>query len=437
MSFKRQLYQVLFWRGLYVLSAFGLNLLFARYYGASASSTVYYLINLYSFLLLIASLSLEMGMSYFLSNGEADAGALSSLAWFWTILLLPISLLLLQGYFYFFDSDIPPGLFWLTASTYIPGQLLITFFTALFYAKESSVIPNGILMTVNGALALLLGVAIAVPSFADPVTCLRFYFFGTLAQGVLLAIAFRVKFPPLRKMVNKEYFPGKELLKKIFRLSLAALLANILYFLVYRVDYWFVKRFCTAGELGNYIQVSKLGQLFLVIPGILSTVIFPRTARYKGEGMPERLGRIIRFAVIIFVIVFLFLLFTGRWLFPLLLGASYDRMYLPTLILLPGILFFAIATPVGAYFSGLHRPDISTKSSLAGLLIIIAGDFVFIPSYKLVGAAAVSTVGYFVCMSYALWQLGRTHRVRLSSILILTKEDWRWAKEQLRNVRQK
>ena len=56
--------------------------------------------------------------------------------------------------------------------------------------------------------------------------------------------------------------------------------ANIVFFLVYRVDYLFVNAspVCTAADLGNYIQVSKLGQLLLIIPQIIASVIFPRTA---------------------------------------------------------------------------------------------------------------------------------------------------------------
>ena len=75
------------------------------------------------------------------------------------------------------------------------------------------------------------------------------------------------------------------LVKENFKLCfcdipLTALAANVVFFLVYKVDYMFVNYspVCTAADLGNYIQVSKLGQMMLIIPQIIASVVFPRTA---------------------------------------------------------------------------------------------------------------------------------------------------------------
>ncbi|MEJ7681191.1 MAG: oligosaccharide flippase family protein [Segetibacter sp.] len=67
-------------------------------------------------------------------------------------------------------------------------------------------------------------------------------------------------------------------IRLLIRYALVALAANVIFFLVYRVDYWFVKKYCTLQELGNYIQVSKLGQMLLIIPTIISSVVLPQTA---------------------------------------------------------------------------------------------------------------------------------------------------------------
>lgn len=423
MSFKRLLYQVLLWRGLYVLSALGLNILLARYYGASGSSTIYYLINLYSFVLLSAGLSLESGMSYFLANGEATAGSLAKFSGLWTIALSMISFLLLEGYFHFFDPDIPAGMFRLSALTFIPGQLLITFFTALYYARESPIIPNSLLLVTNGILVLLLIVAMAMPAMISPRNYLNLYFLGTLIQGILLALVFQLKYATR----DAGGLPDISLLRKIFRFSLLAFTANIIFFLVYRVDYWFVKRYCSPAELGNYIQVSRLGQVALILPGMLAAVIFPRTIldQDKPEQMSLRLARLIRLSVIFFVLLFLGLLLTGRWFFPAILGASFDRMYTPMLILLPGILFLSILTPLSAYFGGLHRPGVNVRGAFAGLAVIIIGDSLLIPRWGILAAAAVSSAGYFTCMLYSMLEFSRSNGIGLRSLLSIKKEDFR------------
>jgi len=431
MSFKRLLYQVLLWRGSYLFSTFLLNLLFARYYGASASSTVYYLINLYAFVLLIGSLSIESGMGFFLAKQMVNAGALYTFSLLWTVVMSALCLLLLKVYFHFFDSEMVTGtLFWTTAATYIPGQLLITFFTALFYAREAAVLSNKILLAVNGLMIVLLLVANIAPALIDSVRYLHIYFLRILTQGVLLAAWFRKRYARTEVLS----LPAPALLRKIYTYSLVAFMANVIFFLVYRMDYWFVKRFCSADELGNYIQVSKLGQMLLVVPGILASVVFPSTALATTEEMPSYLARMARMAVLFFLLLFFFILFTGRWLFPLLFGSSFDKMYLPVLIMLPGILFLFILAPLSAYFGGLHRPSVNAKGALAGLLLMVAGDILFIPRYKIIGAAAVSSAGYFVCMLYSLVQFSKHHRISPVSMLLFKKEDWRWLRRQVGNI---
>lgn len=431
MSFKRLLYQVLLWRGTYLFSTFLLNLLFARYYGASASSTIYYLINLYAFVLLIGSLSVESGMGFFLARQEAGAGALYTFSLLWTVIMSALCLLLLKVYFHFFDSEMGTGiLFWVTAATYIPGQLLITFFSALFYAREAAVLSNKILLIINGVMIALLLVSDIAPAAIDHVQYLYIYFLGILLQGILLAVWFRRRYARTEALS----LPAFALLKKIYNYSLVAFAANIIFFLVYRMDYWFVKRFCTPEELGNYIQVSKLGQMLLVIPGILASVVFPSTALRTSEEMPLYLARMARLAVLFFILLFLFIFFTGGWLFPLLFGDSFGDMYLPTLLVLPGILFLFILAPLSAYFGGLRRPSVNAKGALAGVILMVAGDILFIPRYKIAGAAAVSSAGYFVCMLYSLLQFSKHHRISPVSMLVFKKEDWRWLRRQVGNI---
>ena len=82
-------------------------------------------------------------------------------------------------------------------------------------------------------------------------------FASYLLQGLvmLIAAAMAMEGGPLLQ------WPGGEALRKVVRYSSQAFIANTVFFLVYRVDYWFVERFCSSADLGNYVQVSKLVQL--------------------------------------------------------------------------------------------------------------------------------------------------------------------------------
>lgn len=401
MSLRRTLARVVVWRGAYLLSSFLLNVFFVRYYGAAGSSAVYYLVNIYSFVLLIAGCSLESGMSFFLAKGQADEGALSLLALLWTFVFSILGLGMLQGYFNFFDRDVAAGLFGISASSFIPGQLLITFFTALFYTRESPALPNIILLSINLLLVALIPSAGIIHTGIGPDTYIRLYFWGTLAQGGLLALVFATRYGKTFSL------PDRGLMGRILYYSLVALSANILFFLVYRIDYWFVKHYCTPEQLGNYIQVSKLGQIILLMPGMLASVVFPATALGKIQDMMRILQRMFRITFFLFCLAFIAVLLAGPHIYTVIFGSSMDKMYLPLLLLLPGIFSLSVLALLSAYFGGIHRPDINARSALAGLLVIAAGDILVIPRYNIAGAAAVSTAGYSVCMLYSLVKFKR------------------------------
>ena len=304
MTLKRLLYQGLLWRGLYLLSAFLLNILFARYYGAAGSSSVYYLINFYSFVILLSSFSIESGMGYFSALKAVDEARLGALAFCWTTLLSAISLPLVLFFFSF--PTIDAGLFRLTALTYIPGQLLITFFTSLFYARHDQVTPNSILAFVNLVLIILIPGHGLLPADAPYETYLTIYFLAVLTQGVTMGIAFLA-----RSSAGLSWsLPAAGQLKKIFRYSLIAFISNIAFFLVYRIDYWFVRKYCTPVELGNYIQVSRIGQMLLIIPGIFAGVIFPRTT-VAGNEVAAFLLRMSRLSTVFFFSPFYCCFFYG------------------------------------------------------------------------------------------------------------------------------
>ena len=433
MSFKQLLYKVLIWRGLYLLSAFLLNILVARHYSAVGSSMIYYLINLYSFVLLIAGFSLESGMGFFLAKKEAGARSLAALSIGWTLAATLLSVGLLKIWFLFFDSDVDSGLWRMTALTFIPGQLLITFFMALFYSKESTALPNMILTAINIVLIVLIPTASLPPNaLATPLSTelsgyLTLYFTGILLQGVIMAAVFLLKHGKERQ----QGLPDQALLKKLFRFSLVALIANVAFFLVYRVDYWWVKNYCTPDELGNYIQVSRLGQMILVVPGLLAGAVFPGTALGKGQHMPDHMARMSRIAVPLFLSLFVLTALLGRQLFPLLFGRSFDKMYVPFLVILPGIFFLSVLALLSAWFGGLKRPGVNAAGALAGLLVIITGDLLFIPRFGITAAAAASTAGYFTCLLWSLLAFRKESRIGLGSLWIIKKEDWHWLKRQI------
>lgn len=253
---------------------------------------------------------------------------------------------------------------------------------------------------------------------------LNYYFLNYLIQGVLLAIAYWFK----NNLKTGWSLPNSPELKMLFRFSLFAFASNILFFLLYRVDYWFVKNACPVcqeGDLGNYIQVSKMGQMFLILPNILATSIFPRTAAGFRQQVNNSLGLIIRGVLILYSIIILFLIVTGYFLFPWVYGSTFNKMYVPFVLMVPGMLSLSVLVLFNAYNAGKDKVITNVKGNLLGLIIILVCDWIFIPVYGIKGAAIISSTGYTINLIFIMYVFHKEYKGSPMELFLPHKDDYK------------
>lgn len=413
--------QGILWRGLYFLALLLVNVVVSRTFKADGAGWIYFFSNKMSFVLLIASLSLETGISFYASKNEINKNHLASLAFWWSVFVSLISLVAI----YFFIKQNMHGAdnenILAFSASYILGLLLTNYFTALFFAKQNFWLPNIMLFCVNIILLFWLPWR-ALENAADQNHYTNIYFLLFLGQGLSVAIAYLLYY-----RINIFTLPTWLYLHLIFKISLSALLANVIFFLVYRIDYWFVDHYWKTKDafaLGNYINVSKLMQMLLILPQILGSVIFPATASGNYAQMGSSIQRISRLLTIAFVVLFLLLLVFGKWMFPLVFGETFNQMYWPSLLLIPGLLGLSVLHLLSAYFAGQNKIRFNVIGATIGLIVIIIGDFIFIPKYGIIAAAAVSTVGYLSNLLYALWQFQKETQSALMHFFIPQSSDF-------------
>ncbi len=279
----------IFFRGLYFFSVLLINICIARFFAAEKSGQIFYTVNNLALILLLVSVSLESGTAYYIATGSLETSAMARFCFFWATAASLIALSAWWCVLYFSHSVYLSNTGFLFASfLFIAGVLYTTYFTALFYAKKEFGLPNRILFFVNILLIFILFLG----KFYVPIRdhFILIYFSSFFLQGLLMNIFFFRK----KYSSNKPFLPSLQILKKIAHYSLAALVANLIYFLVNRIDYWFVEYFCSAKDLGNYIQASKLGQMLLILPGILGSTLFPIFSSQKNTGHTFELTAIIR-----------------------------------------------------------------------------------------------------------------------------------------------
>ncbi len=421
MQFTKALQHTIGWKALNTILIFLINLLLVRILGVTASGHFFYSITLLSFITLIISWSMESGITYYGSNYLDNIPSI-------TIFILPwllVQALITWGVLYWIPVHVSRQLSWL----YVISNLVIIYFSALYYATKSFVSINVIICVVNsivlGGLVwvytkygsdekkmfesvkerLAKNPSVSIHAIVEGMDSASFYFAkfvyfgGFLLQGLALAIVYFIKSRP--KFTVTLFNPM--LIKKMLIYSSVALISNIIFFLVTRIDYFFVEKYCSEIALSNYVQVSKLGQLLVLLPTIIAGVVFPYSSGVEDETYIVRLQALCRIIGLFFLSVVVVIVISGYWIFPWLFGYGFSAMYTAMLIYLPGFYFLSVVTLLAAYIAGRAMLIKNLLASAIALIFVIAGDILLIPLWGINAAAAVSSLSYFLCMLYLLW----------------------------------
>lgn len=435
MNFHRLLLQSLLWRGLFFLTFFIISILLPRSLQAAGAGWIYYLTNWFSLILLVASLNLESAVGYYASNQQIDSNKLGWLSLAWTVLVGVVVFIVIGLYFGEIKGEEPitQNQYLFFAVSYITGILLMNFYTVLFYAKRNFFLPNFLLSLTN--IAFIIAIMNGDQWGISNVDVLNIYFWYSLTQGLLLMIAYFLKYNSW-----KISFPHLPEGKMLMRYALLALVANLVYFLVYRADYWFVRHSPASSadgrDLGNYIQVSKHGQMLLILPQIIASAVFPQTASEIDRAtVRETVALLSRFFLVSYIVIIVIVAIIGQWLFPFVYGETFDRMYWPTLLILPGIWALSVMVLLAAYFSGKGNVKINIYGGLLSVAIVLVGNYFFTFRYGMIAAAIISTIAYFSYMFFLMVQFRREYNVPIAEFLIPKASDVDRLKKQFKRLK--
>ncbi len=414
MSFKTLVQQNIFWKGGFIASGLLVSIVLARLLKPAITGDLYYNIAEISLFIQLAGLSLESGIGYFVAGKKMEGRSVSLIAFYWTILVTAFAVLLgwiMNGSFKMLNaSDI---------GWFISGNLLYTYFSALYAARLSYRTPNVIGVIVNfliciaGYLYWRSGV-----SGEYEISIIRMFYFSFFIKGMLVALAYWIQHPTNERTEFKGVF-------NLFKYSLVACLANVLTFLLYRIDYYFVEKYCSADELGNYIQASKISQMFFMLPAMTAAVIFPLASSSSiPESLVKKIMQIFRITFFGTMAACIFLAATGYWLFPMLFGPGFEKMYIPFLLMIPGIICFSSLAPITAYNAGKNRIDLNIKACILSVLFLIITDLLVVPIWKINGAATVSSGGYIIFLLYILFHFKMQHQFSLIEVFQFQKSDY-------------
>ncbi len=195
--------------------------------------------------------------------------------------------------------------------------------------------------------------------------------------------------------------------------------------LLFRADLLIVKYFRGASEAGVYAVASQVALLLMLVPGVISTLLFPRVAAER-DATGTLACRTTRHAVLVMAIVCL-LAVPALFALPLLYGAQFAAARTQALILLPGVFLMSIAGVLSNHFSGTGLPIAIPLFWVVTLGFNMVLNYALVPEYGARGAAFSSAVSYtLIFVLITLYFRART-RNSLRTAFVLSGAELRGA----------
>jgi len=387
-------------------AVFLVNVLVARVAGATNSGSFFYAVNNLSFLVLISSFSLEAGIVYYSSKEQITATDAAAFSITWALiaaLLFSVFMLAIPGFLAGFGNAISVSPF-----LFLSGNLLIGFFSGLFFAQKQFGLPQLVAAVGNLPVIFYCTLILMNNRTADLKILVWIYTGSYLLTGLVLAGLFFKK----NRIYQFSLSAFVRSYKLIARYSWLAFVANIAAFLMFRVDYWILAlyspRQVSTADIGNYIQVAKLVQLFLFVPMVFATVIFPFTASQPAAGNHQQVRRIISRITIMNVSVVGVLWLAGSGPFIFLFGPDFDKMYFCFLYLAPGAIAISNVTVFASYFAGLNKVSLNIAGAVLAFGLITLFNFLLIPQLGINGAALADSIGYAAYLLFHVYHFNKT-----------------------------
>ncbi|HVG30774.1 MAG TPA: oligosaccharide flippase family protein [Pyrinomonadaceae bacterium] len=191
--------------------------------------------------------------------------------------------------------------------------------------------------------------------------------------------------------------------------------------LLFRVDLLVVKYFRGAGEAGVYSVASQVALMLMLLPGVISTLLFPRIAA-AGDDRGALACRVTRHAAFVMLLICLAAV-PAVFALPLLYGEPFADATEQSLILLPGVFLVSVGGVLAQHFSGTGLP-VALPLFWAGALCLNAAlNFALVPALGARGAALSSSVSYALVFALiALYFRARTGNSLRTAFLLRGSE---------------
>ena len=395
MKIKQALLHNTGWRVITMLFTFLNNIIIVRMLGAAESADFFYMLAVFTLLSTVIRVGLENGIVYFITKKPENIRGITFLLITVFIVQIFISIVVLK---YFINEIFGYSLFWCV--TFVMSNVLLYYVAAFYQAKKMFISLNisGCIMGLCQTLFLFYlyfsGSGFVEKGFglkSKDNLLLIVSGLGILLQMIFLIFYFYNKHKYYYKLTIKT----NNIIIDFFKYSVINFGATVLFFLILRIDLYFVEKYCDKVVLANYLQAAKMGQMLLVFPGLMAGVIFPFTVN-APVALAEKVALLCKILTLVFFIAFIGLLIVGSYIFTWMLGKDFYLMFEIFVAYFLGVFCLSVSLLLISYFEGINKQLIILWALLTTFVIIIIADYMLVPIYGYLAAAIVFSLANFI-----------------------------------------
>src|SRR5487761_167720 len=235
----------------------------------------------------------------------------------------------------------------------------------------------------------------------------------------------------LYKQRARRVVPRSGFLPAAFRFGVRSHLGAVTQYLQHRVDILLVGILLPLGDVGIYSVAVVVAELLWYVPNTLAAVLMPHVAVSSDEDATKLTAAFCRGTVALNAILAAGLALICSWLIPWILPAFRASVQIIWL-LLPGTIAASVFKVLSSDFNGRGKPLETFWPAAVSLSLCLVAGLLVIPRFGIIGAAVVTSGGYFLNACLYLRAFSRTASVSYADLLLVHSKDLLFIKGLLR-----
>lgn len=247
---------------------------------------------------------------------------------------------------------------------------------------------------------------------------------GTIAFIASFVVASIAVLLYARKRIPDHWKVNFTLLKDTLKDSGKLHIGTIATFIYSQVGLMMTNYYLSAEQVGYLAVALFCAQILFIIPQAVQTVLYPETASSSIKQSEVLSSKICRHTVMWVLAIAIFFVLVSQYVVVIFMGNSYMQSVLPLICLIPGIVFSTVAQVIAALWL---RKGWYWLMGLSGIVLAVIGitlQFIFIPSYGIIGSAIATSITYFIGFLFIISVHFLYIDKKVWKLLVMQNEDW-------------